>query len=62
MIWGISLTPAAVEHFFNKVTDLKQPLHYGGKASLDKPHSFGGATVKTTLKDDQPGRNSRNYL
>ncbi|XP_010316964.1 protein ANTI-SILENCING 1-like [Solanum lycopersicum] len=57
-----SIAQIEVEHFFNKVTDLKQPLHYGGKASLDKPHSFGGATVKTTLKDDQPGRNSQSTL
>ncbi|KAG5622023.1 hypothetical protein H5410_007241, partial [Solanum commersonii] len=54
-----SIAQIEVEHFFNKVTDLKQPIHFGGKGSLDKPHSFGGATIKTTLKDDQPGRNTQ---
>ncbi|KAL3376803.1 hypothetical protein AABB24_003297 [Solanum stoloniferum] len=57
-----SIAQIEVEHFFNKVTDLKQPIHYGGKGSLDMPHSFGGATIKTTLKDDQPGRNTQSTL
>ncbi|XP_055805190.1 protein ANTI-SILENCING 1-like isoform X3 [Solanum dulcamara] len=57
-----SIVQIEVEHFFNKVTDQKQPLHYGGKGSLEKPHSFGGATIKTTLKDGQPGRNIQSML
>ncbi|XP_060193640.1 protein ANTI-SILENCING 1-like isoform X2 [Lycium barbarum] len=60
-----SIAQIEVEHFFNKVKDQKQPLHYGGKGSLEKPHaslSFGGATTKTALKDGQPGRNTQSML
>ncbi|MCE0482088.1 hypothetical protein HAX54_040483 [Datura stramonium] len=54
-----------VEHFFNKEIDQEQPLHYGGKGSLEEPDSslpFGGATTKTAVKDGQSGRNTESML
>ncbi|CAN4080271.1 unnamed protein product [Withania somnifera] len=60
-----SIAQIKVEHFFNKRTDRKQPLHYGGKGSREKLHSslsFGGATTKTMLKEGQPGRNTQSML
>lgn len=57
-----SIAQIEVDHFFNKVKDRKQPLHYGGKGSLEKPHSFGGTRTKITLKDGQPGRNTQSMV
>ncbi|XP_070051487.1 protein ANTI-SILENCING 1-like isoform X5 [Nicotiana tomentosiformis] len=57
-----SIAQIEVEHYFNKETDQKQPLHHGGKGSLEKPQSsssFVGTTTKTVVKDGQSGRNTQ---